>query len=199
MKQRSTIIIIDAINELEMNGRLLIVLPALQRTEIPVKESKYVNLDKEEKIKIDIKKTFKLEEIIKSDANQKRNLYLAALGMFRPERVIFFYKGMNEFDSKKFQEHYNEKILKLKNPNHFVSKTRILLKNIPKSLDEETFTNIVKNFKPELKNKKICKQIKFLKEKEKMDKQTNELMNKGVAFIEFIEHQVALDFIDYIK
>jgi hypothetical protein len=102
MKQRSTIIIIDAINELEMNGRLLIVLPALQRTEIPVKESKYVNLDKEEKIKIDIKKTFKLEEIIKSDANQKRNLYLAALGMFRPERVIFFYKGMNEFDSKKF-------------------------------------------------------------------------------------------------
>jgi hypothetical protein len=64
---------------------------------------------------------------------------------------------MTEIESKKFQEHYNEKILKLKNPNNFVSKTRVLLKNIPKTMDEEEFIDIVKNFKPENKNKKIYK------------------------------------------
>ena len=68
---------------------------------------------------------------------------------------------MNEFEYKKFDDHYKEKLTKLKNPNHIVSNTRILLKNLPKkNFDEEDLKKIISNFKEnelKVKNTKIYK------------------------------------------
>jgi hypothetical protein len=44
------------------------------------------------------------------------------------------------------EAHYNEKVQKLKNSNMYVSKTRVMLKNIPKSLDEEDIKVILNTF-----------------------------------------------------
>ena len=66
---------------------------------------------------------------------------------------------MNEFEYQKFDAHYKEKIQKLKNPNHFVSTERVLLKNLPKkNFDEDDLKSILTKFKESNKShKKVVK------------------------------------------
>ena len=55
---------------------------------------------------------------------------------------------MDDAEKEKFQTHYNEKIQKLKNPNNSISKTRIMIKNLPKkNFDEDNLKEILEKFK----------------------------------------------------
>jgi hypothetical protein len=43
---------------------------------------------------------------------------------------------MHPVDKDKFENHYKDKVEKLKNPNNFVSTTRIILKYLDRSITE---------------------------------------------------------------
>lgn len=109
---------------------------------------------------------------------------------------------MNDFEAQKFKDHYQEKITKLKNPNHIVSETRIMLKNLPKKgYDDDDIKEMIEKFKKESikqPNKKVVRQIKFLMDKDKFDKETGLAKNKGICFIDFYEHEHGRQFIQYI-
>jgi hypothetical protein len=75
----------------------------------------------------DIRKVKKLKQLVAYDPNGKRNLKLAVLGVFNPE------EGMNPKEAKRREDHVHAKVQRLKNPNFFVSDTRVALKNLPKS------------------------------------------------------------------
>lgn len=87
-------------------------------------------------------------------------------------------------------------MLKLKNPNFSVSLTRLSVRNIPKNATEKDlrkiFVDAVKNSGE--KNPYI-KQVKILTE----DSNSGEAKSKGIGFIEFGEHNQALNALRHVN
>lgn len=77
-----------------------------------------------------MKKIKDLEDLVQLDRNNKRNLHLADEGICRPE------PWMLRQDTEKFEHSQREKVEKLKNPNMFVSATRIILKYLDRTISE---------------------------------------------------------------
>lgn len=131
-----------------------------------------------------------------TDRNGKRNLKLALLGTLQIPQ-----ESLEEKDREKRTAHYDEKLLKLKNPNKFISPTRILIKGLPKkNFDESDIKAFVAAFQKasfsakDIKHKKFIKQIQLLKEKGEGD----QTKTKGIAFVEFILADDALKFMTYL-
>jgi nucleolar protein 4 len=125
--------------------------------------------------------------------DDKRNLHLTKLALISPDSKEFQTLSEKEVQmrtmaAKKMKE-------KLQNPNIFVSPTRLLFRNISKSITEDDLKVLVKKILIEhdssLANQKLFVQVKVLKETEKLDKQGNPL-SKGFAFIEFKKPEFAL-------
>ncbi|KAL4510834.1 hypothetical protein ABPG72_004988 [Tetrahymena utriculariae] len=178
--------------DLEMNGRRIIFLEAKKREEV----SKVME-EKLERNSITLDKVKTLDQLEKFDRQGKRNVHLAKLGIFEEE------KSMTNEEKEKRRIHLQEKMNKLKNPNNYVSPTRIALMNIPKDEFQEEDIKLyaqaalIKEHGQEyLKKQNPIKQVLLLRDKNKLDKD-GVPKSRGIGFIEFNTHEQALSFLEY--
>ncbi|KAJ8572242.1 hypothetical protein K7X08_008753 [Anisodus acutangulus] len=101
-------------------------------------------------------------EKTKKEDNDHRNLYLAKEGLFLEGTPSA--EGVSVSDMSKRKGLQEKKIVKLKSPNFHVSRTRLFIYNIPKSMTEKQL-------------KTLC---------------IDAVTSRGVAFLEFSEHEHAL-------
>ena len=117
-------------------------------------------------------------------ASSGRNLYLAQEGRIAENSTAW--NALSNSDKEKRARAANESELKLKSPNFAVSKTRLNVRNVPKNWDDRKLKALfVKAVKARAtkENPKIV-QVKIL---------TNPSGgSKGIAFIEFKQHDHAL-------
>ncbi|KAK3412560.1 hypothetical protein EUGRSUZ_I01295 [Eucalyptus grandis] len=127
----------------------------------------------------------------KTEDHDHRHLYLAKEGLVVEGSAAA--EGVSESDMAKRKGLEREKMTKLQSPNFHVSRTRLVIYNLPKSMTEkelkklcfEAVTSRATKQKPDIR------QIKFLKNIKKGKVVTKD-HSRGVAFVEFTEHQHAL-------
>ncbi|XP_077965753.1 RNA-binding protein 28-like [Styela clava] len=124
----------------------------------------------------------------KIEKEDKRNLYLGREGMVRSGTQAA--EGLSQIELKKREKIENAKRSKLKNPNIFVSKTRLCFHNLPKSVEEAKLRQIIlKQFEDKRYVRIIeCRIMRDLKNVN--EKGIGKPL--GYAFINFIKHENAL-------
>ncbi|XP_019453432.1 PREDICTED: RNA-binding protein 28-like isoform X2 [Lupinus angustifolius] len=130
-------------------------------------------------------------EKAKNEVQDHRNLYLAKEGLILEGTPAA--EGVSSSDMLKRQELERKKKTKLQSPNFHVSTTRLIIYNLPKTMTEKQLKKLcidaVKS--KATKQKPLIRQIKFLKDGRKGNA-VPERYSRGVAFVEFSEHQHAL-------
>ncbi|KAK4757226.1 hypothetical protein SAY87_007353 [Trapa incisa] len=127
----------------------------------------------------------------KVENHDQRNLYLAKEGLIVEGTPAA--QGVSESDMDKRNMLEREKTTKLQSPKFHVSRTRLIIHNLPKSMSEKELKKLCIDAVTSraTKQKPVIKQIKLMK-----NVKNGEVLNKdcsrGVAFIEFTEHQHAL-------
>ncbi|CAB4320450.1 unnamed protein product [Prunus armeniaca] len=154
---------------ISLKGRQLTVLQALDKKSAHDKES---NMAKKEDL-------------------DRRNLYLAKEGLILEGTPAA--EGVSASDMLKRQMEERSKMMKLQSPNFHVSKTRIFIKNLPKSMTAKELKKLCIDAVTSraTKQKPVIQQIKFLEDVKK-GKLVAKNFSRGAAFIEFTEHQHAL-------
>ncbi|XP_030523178.1 RNA-binding protein 28 [Rhodamnia argentea] len=152
-----------------LRGRQLTVLRALDKKSAHQKE-----LDK-----------------AKPEDHDHRNLYLAKEGLVVEGTTAA--EGVSESDVAKRKALEREKMTKLQSPNFHVARTRLVIYNLPKSMTEKELKKLCLEavISRATKQKPDIRQIKFLKNIKKGKVVTKD-HSRGVAFVEFTEHQHAL-------
>ncbi|KAF7841006.1 RNA-binding protein 28 [Senna tora] len=152
-----------------LNGRPLKVLKALDKKSAHEKEV----------------------EKAKNDNHDHRNLYLAKEGLILEGTPAA--EGVSASDMLKRQELEKKKTTKLQSPNFHVSRTRLVIYNLPKSMTEKVLKKLCIDAVTSraTKQKPEIRQIKFLKDVKK-GKVVTKNHSRGVAFVQFSEHQHAL-------
>ncbi|XAR59587.1 hypothetical protein NMG60_11015474 [Bertholletia excelsa] len=130
-------------------------------------------------------------ERTKKEVHDHRNLYLAKEGLIVEGTPAA--EGVSDSDMAKRQMLERKKMTKLQSPNFHVSRTRLVIYNLPKSMTERELKKLcidaVKS--RATKQKPVVRQIKFVKDSKKGEA-VKEKHSRGVAFVEFTEHQHAL-------
>ncbi len=120
----------------------------------------------------------------KPDSEKGRNLYLAQEGLILEGSAAW--NQLSNSDKAKRARGAEDSSLKLKSPNFAVSKTRLNVRNVPKSWDEtrlkQLFVKAVRTRATKETPKVV--QVKILREPQGV--------SKGIAFIEFKAHDHAL-------
>ncbi|RYR44270.1 hypothetical protein Ahy_A08g040627 isoform A [Arachis hypogaea] len=131
-------------------------------------------------------------EKAKNEVNDHRNLYLAKEGLILEGTPAA--EGVSASDMLKRQQLEKKKKTKLQSPNFHVSRTRLIIYNVPKSMSEKELKKVCIDavISRATKQKPVIRQIKFLKDAKKGGKVVHEHFSRGVAFVEFSEHQHAL-------
>eukprot|EP00249_Psilotum_nudum_P016528 c25866_g1_i2 orf=785-3160(+) len=128
------------------------------------------------------------EELMKTKKGHedKRNLYLAKEGEILEGTSAAV--GVSDEDLQKRKMLQRKKITKLQNPNFHMSKTRLVVYNVPKSMNETDLERLFIDAVTSRATKQspAVKQVKVLRDEKKAG------IPRGVAFIEFTEHQHAL-------
>lgn len=165
--------------EFDMEGRRVFIFKAVDREAI--KELGQSKVKKEKTIK-DMKKARKLKQLVQFDPSEKRKLKLALRGVFEAR------EDMPEAEREKRELHVRQKIQKLKNPNSFVSETRVALKNLPKSHQK---------LEAELKSLigDRAHKLQLLRDKDIMQVNATSAPYTGLGFIEFKRKDDALQFV----
>ncbi|KAM1002524.1 uncharacterized protein LOC126586666 [Malus sylvestris] len=129
--------------------------------------------------------------VAKKEDLDHRNLYLAKEGLVLEGTPAA--KGVSASDMLKRQMAERSKMSKLQSPNFHVSKTRIVIKNLPKSMNEKELKRLCIDAVTSraTKQKPVIRQIKFLEDVKK-GKLNTKNHSRGAAFVEFTEHQHAL-------
>ena len=158
--------------EMELEGRIPSVLEAVSR-------------DEAGKIKP------------KQQAKDIRNLHLSREGIVMPNTPQF--AALNPEEIEKRLDYARSKSQKLKkNPNIFVSRTRTLIRNLPKSLTSQDLKSAVRTFivefAPELVRKKLFTQVKIQLDPTRPDVDGNP-RSKGFGFLDFKDPEIALRFV----
>ncbi|KAL5563079.1 hypothetical protein UlMin_032826 [Ulmus minor] len=139
------------------------------------------------------KKTAHDKEIqkAKNEDHDHRNLYLAKEGLIVEGTPAA--EGVSASDLSKRQDLEKKKTTKLQSPNFHVSKTRLIIYNLPKSMNEKELKKLcIKAVTSRAtKQNPVIRQIKCLKDVKK-GKVLAKNHSRGVAFVEFAEHQHAL-------
>ncbi|CAG8464871.1 695_t:CDS:10 [Acaulospora morrowiae] len=166
---------------------------------------------------VDKDEAHKLMEINqdKRRKEDRRNLYLMNEGG-TPVAESLPTSEMN----KRITSFNTRKNLLAKNPNLYISKTRLSIRNIPLTVDESRLKNLgkesIQNFKEEVrkgeredlrKSEKIegwdklikIKQAKIARSKDRVDSVTQKLRSKGYGFLEYVEHAHALAALRYLN
>jgi len=106
---------------------------------------------------------------------------------------------ISQADLNKRQSAWKEKKEKLKNPNFFISTTRLSIRNIPVTVDEKEIVSLfIEEVKPRAKDLGIAstknaliKQIKIIRDPGRLDSKKVP-RSKGYGFIEFKDPEIAL-------
>ncbi|XP_022726046.1 RNA-binding protein 28-like isoform X2 [Durio zibethinus] len=130
-------------------------------------------------------------EKAKVEDHDHRNLYLAKEGLIIEGTPAA--KDVSTSDLEKRKMLHEKKMTKLQSPNFHVSKTRLVMYNLPKSMTEKELKQLCVDAVTSraTKQKPVLRQIKFLKTVKK-GKVVIKNQSRGVAFVEFTEHQHAL-------
>lgn len=130
-------------------------------------------------------------EKTKKEDHDHRNLYLAKEGLIVEGTPAA--EGVSATDMSKRQMLERTKAIKLQSPNFHISRTRLIIYNLPKSMTEKELKRhcIDAVTSRASKQKPVIRQIKFLKDSKK-GKVVTKNHSRGVAFVEFTEHQHAL-------
>jgi nucleolar protein 4 len=133
----------------------------------------------------------KEEEKTKKGDNDHRNLYLAKEGVILEGTPAA--EGVSADDISKRQMLERSKTVKLRSPNFHVSRTRLIIYNLPKSMNEKQLKRLCVNAVTSraTKQKPTIQQIKILSDSKK-GKAVSKNHSRGVAFVEFTEHEHAL-------
>ncbi|CAL1390438.1 unnamed protein product [Linum trigynum] len=125
----------------------------------------------------------------KIESQDQRNLYLAKEGLILEGTPAA--AGVSASDMAKRKSLQEKKAIKLKSPNFHVSKTRLIIYNVPKTMTEMALKKLCIKavISRATKQKPVIKQVKLLK-RLKEGKVVSQ--SRGVAFLEFTEHQHAL-------
>ena len=127
-----------------------------------------------------------------SKHRDNRNLYLAQEGDIHEASAAA--DGVSKSDIEKRRRSNEERQLKLKNPNFFVSRTRLSVRNIPPEIDPKTlkkmFYDAVKQRSTQAEPKIL--HAKLLYDNTKSD-ENGKPRSKGMGFVEFSEHEHALN------
>ncbi|KAF9611800.1 hypothetical protein IFM89_035785 [Coptis chinensis] len=152
-----------------LKGRQLTVLKALDKTSAHNKE---------------VEKT----KIVDTD---QRNIYLAKEGIIVEGSSAA--DGVSASDMLKRQMLEKKRTTKLQSPNFHVSRTRLMIHNLPKSMTEKELKKLCVDavLSRASKQNPVIRQIKFL-DNSKKGKVPSKNYSRGVAFVEFTEHQHAL-------
>ncbi|XP_057500570.1 uncharacterized protein LOC130784642 isoform X3 [Actinidia eriantha] len=139
------------------------------------------------------KKSAQNKELEKSkkEDHDHRNLYLAKEGLIVEGTPAA--EGVSAGDMSKRQTLDRKKMVKLQSPNFHVSRTRLIVYNLPKSMTEKELKQLCIDAVTSraTKQKPVIRQIKFLKDSKKGEVVKHN-HSRGVAFLEFTEHQHAL-------
>ncbi|XWS67858.1 hypothetical protein CRYUN_Cryun04dG0041000 [Craigia yunnanensis] len=127
----------------------------------------------------------------KVEEHDHRNLYLAKEGLIVEGTPAA--KDVSASDMEKRKMLNEKKMTKLQSPNFHVSKTRLVIYNLPKSMTEKELKQLCVDAVTSraTKQKPVIRQIKFLKTVKK-GKVVIKNQSRGVAFLQFTEHQHAL-------
>ncbi|CAG8571292.1 14009_t:CDS:10, partial [Racocetra persica] len=149
----------------------------------------------------------------------RRNTYLIKEGAVFPNTPDAALLPPSEV-TKRAASFSVRKNLLAKNPNLFISKTRLSVRNLPLSIDEKKLKNLgkesIKKFKDEVKKGKRAdltktekmegwdklvhiKQAKIVRSKDRIDSSTKKLRSKGYGFLEFTQHSHALAALRYLN
>ena len=153
-------------SEITMETRLLTVTKAVTQSEAKEIESRDKSEGKE---------------------RDKRNLYLAREGLITPSSTLA--KDIPKPDMKKRLKAEAEKKAKLKNPDVFVSKTRLCVRNLPLNIDETKLKEVFAKVGGVAKSHII--QVKIMRSEERVDR-SGLGRSRGYGFVQFREHEPAL-------
>ncbi|XP_064629377.1 RNA-binding protein 28-like [Lineus longissimus] len=149
---------------LVLDKRKLFVIPALSR-----------------------EKAEELRQPRKKEKEDRRNLYLVREGMIRPGTAAA--EGLSKADLAKRMKVENVKRQKLKDGNVFVSKTRLCVRNIPPTVDDQALRKVymksVDNRNAKITECRIMRDMGNVNAKGKSK-------SRGYAFVEFTQHEHAL-------
>lgn len=120
-----------------------------------------------------------------------RNLYLASEGQVHEEGPAA--RGVSQTDIQKRRRAKEEQAMKLKNPNFFISKTRLQVRNVPLEMDQKqlkrVFFDAVKQRATQA-NPRVT-HAKLLFDPTRPDA-NGKPRSRGIGFVEFAEHEHAL-------
>ncbi|KAI3875300.1 hypothetical protein MKX03_000727 [Papaver bracteatum] len=126
----------------------------------------------------------------KSEHVDQRNLYLAKEGIILEGSPAA--EGVSSYDMSKRHVLEKTKNIKLQSPNFHVSRTRLIVYNLPNAISQKQLKKIFVDavlFRAS-KQTPVNQQIKFLNETKAA--KTTKNYSRRVAFIQFTEHQHAL-------
>ncbi|XP_076800852.1 RNA-binding protein 28-like isoform X2 [Clavelina lepadiformis] len=136
----------------------------------------------------DVRKIVKERKQVEKEKDDGRNLHLANEGLIRPGTQAA--TGLSEIELNKRQKIENAKRQKLKNPNVFVSTTRLCIHNLPRTTDDAALKNLFLKHAGGGKDVKIT-EVRVMRNREKVNT-TGLGRSLGFAFVNFTKHEHAL-------
>ncbi|WOK98077.1 RNA-binding protein 28 isoform X1 [Canna indica] len=128
---------------------------------------------------------------LKDEVHDRRNLYLAKEGEILAGTPAA--EGVSEDDMRKREILMKKKTEMLQSPKFHVSRTRLIIYNLPKTMTPEEVKKLCVNAVVSRASKQnpVIEKVKILKDVKK-GKVTMKKHSRGVAFVDFKEHQHAL-------
>jgi nucleolar protein 4 len=128
------------------------------------------------------KLTEERKEVRERKKSDTRNLSLASLSTLSQEQMAELTKEERE----KYERGQHEKNMKLANPNFHVSRTRLCVRNLPKTLTEDTLRKMFAKAASSAPGHIGFHQVKVVRDKERGN------ASRGYGFVEFSDHVHAL-------
>ncbi|XP_010931378.1 uncharacterized protein [Elaeis guineensis] len=130
-------------------------------------------------------------EKMKNEVHDRRNLYLAKEGEILAGTPAA--EGVSEADMQKREMLSKKKMEMLRSPKFHVSRTKLIIYNVPKTMTSEEVKRLCRDavLSRARKQKPNIKQVKILKDVKK-GKVSVQKHSRGVAFVDFEEHEHAL-------
>ncbi|VDM95163.1 unnamed protein product [Onchocerca ochengi] len=134
------------------------------------------------------------KEKLSKKPKDKRNLYLLRAGFIRPGTTSA--AGMSETDANKRARLAVAAREKLKNLHMFVSPTRLVIHNLPKSLTDKAFRSMcfIAAGNPDAK----ITECRIWRDRNKLDT-SGEAVSRGFGFVNFSSHQDALSAMKHLN
>ncbi|KAJ3705519.1 hypothetical protein LUZ61_009224 [Rhynchospora tenuis] len=128
----------------------------------------------------------------KSEVQDRRNLYLAKEGEILPGTPAA--EGVSEADMKKRETAAKRKAEMLQSPKFHVSKTRLIIYNLPKNMTPKDVKKLCIDavLSRASKQRPIINKVDILKNDKKKGELRANKHSRGVAFVDFKEHQHAI-------